>query len=873
MTFFRALAHVFFILPLIVTCPASGQAVQKRKLNFDDYRLWGQLALDKFSPNSEWISYGLQYENGADTLFITNASSNKNYAFPSGSKSLFTKESFFAFMDKNELNILDPISGRRESFEDVIRYDYSSELNKFIILIKEKGKSEKLIIASPLARRKNEITAATDFSLSPDGLLLAYSVLKDGVNSAMLFDLRKGQLIKSMAESKMADYKFLAWNKDSRGLVFNSRLSAKTSESLFFYAIPLNRLYVLDFSSENALKTESKISTSALDPILISDNLEKVLFTIRGNNTISASSDKSNVEIWNWNDKWVYGQNQRYGRFDLSPKLMLWNPKSQSVTPITSEAFPSVMLGRDLSYAVLSNPKQYEPQYEHHGPRDYYLLDLDSFEKDTLLLKQSADLNLIYSSPTGKYISYFKNNYWWAYDVKRKTHTNLSGKLKYPFYGKVNLLASDGPFGNPGWSSKDNEILLYDEFDIWALKPDGSSAVRLTHGREKKIRFRIQSDRPNNKRILYDAPLNEDFDLNKGLFLSALGDDGKTGYWHWSQNKGEKEIFFTDSYIDRFIFNAKTKTAIMVEQKFNLPPRIISKKNDRETHVVVQSNPQQENYLWGKTELIRFQNSKKQNLKGVLYYPAGYNPSEDYPMIVHIYEKQSHTLHQYSNPTLLNEPGYNFTIFTSEGYFVFSPDIVHENENVGLSALDCVESGTKKIIEMGLVDSKRIALIGHSFGGYETGFIINHSDLFATAVASGGIFDLTRRFLTFGVNMRMPEMWRFSSGGWRMGKKTPFSHRQDFDRNSPLESVTNLKIPLLMWSGKEDTQVDPFQSMEYYLALRRLGKKCIFLQYPGEDHTLLEPVNQKDLSIRLLQWFDYYLKDQKDAEWIRAGTL
>lgn len=242
-------------------------------------------------------------------------------------------------------------------------------------------------------------------------------------------------------------------------------------------------------------------------------------------------------------------------------------------------------------------------------------------------------------------------------------------------------------------------------------------------------------------------------------------------------------------------------------------------------------------------------------------------------MIVHIYEKQSHTLHQYSNPTLLNEPGYNFTIFTSEGYFVFSPDIVHENENVGLSALDCVESGTKKIIEMGLVDSKRIALIGHSFGGYETGFIINHSDLFATAVASGGIFDLTRRFLTFGVNMRMPEMWRFSSGGWRMGKKTPFSHRQDFDRNSPLESVTNLKIPLLMWSGKEDTQVDPFQSMEYYLALRRLGKKCIFLQYPGEDHTLLEPVNQKDLSIRLLQWFDYYLKDQKDAEWIRAGTL
>ncbi|WP_431244492.1 alpha/beta hydrolase family protein [Flavobacterium sp. P21] len=209
----------------------------------------------------------------------------------------------------------------------------------------------------------------------------------------------------------------------------------------------------------------------------------------------------------------------------------------------------------------------------------------------------------------------------------------------------------------------------------------------------------------------------------------------------------------------------------MVEQKFNIPPRIISKKGERETRVIVQSNPQQVNYFWGKTELVTFQNSKKQNLKGVLYYPADYKPSRDYPMIVGIYEKQSHLLHQYINPTLLNEPGYNSTVFTAEGYFVFRPDIIHENENVGFSTLDCVESGTRKIIEMGLVNPKRIALMGHSFGGYETAFVINHSDLFATAVASGGIFDLTRRFLTFGANMAMPEMWRFSSGGWRLGKK------------------------------------------------------------------------------------------------------
>ena len=101
-----------------------------------------------------------------------------------------------------------------------------------------------------------------------------------------------------------------------------------------------------------------------------------------------------------------------------------------------------------------------------------------------------------------------------------------------------------------------------------------------------------------------------------------------------------------------------------------------------------------------------------------------------------------------------------------------------------------------------------------------------------------------------------------------MGDKTPFSSQADFDRNSPLAFIENLQTPLLMWSGKEDTQVDPFQTTAYYMALRRLNKKNIMLLYPKESHTLLNPVNQKDLTIRVLQWFDYYLKDEKTPYWI-----
>jgi dipeptidyl aminopeptidase/acylaminoacyl peptidase len=175
------------------------------------------------------------------------------------------------------------------------------------------------------------------------------------------------------------------------------------------------------------------------------------------------------------------------------------------------------------------------------------------------------------------------------------------------------------------------------------------------------------------------------------------------------------------------------------------------------------------------------------------------------------------------------------------------------------------------MIESGLINPKKIALMGHSFGGYETAFIANHSQLFATAIPSGAILDLTSFYLTVGWNTTKPDMWRFASEELRMGHKTPFANRSDFDRNAPLASIEKLNIPLLLWSGKQDTQVDWRQSVEYYLALRRLGKKNSMLLYPKENHVLSNPINQKDLSERILQWLDYYLKDDKTAAWIANG--
>lgn len=872
--FFRALSLVlfFFILPL-VTCPSWGQVVQKKQLTAADYHLWGSLQIGKIAPDEKWASYKMSYQSGADTLFVRNTGNDKTYSFPSADQSDFTKDNYFVCSINNEIHVTDPVTGRREITPKVVNYSYCSSADLLILLAAGSEKTNTLIIKHPLDKILKEIHDVTHYSVSPGGHELVYSISFNGENSVFLTDLSKLKNSKLIINSPDFLFDTFTWQKDDRAFAFYANSAAESIESLYLFTLKNDKLFKFEPATQKGFPQGFSIIDFSTNGIIISDDLQKVFFTIKAKK-IPQNPEDSNVEIWNANDKWVYTQEQRHGRFDESPKVVLWHPFSGNFTQITTPELPAIILSTNFQYAILSNPKQYEPRFDDHEVRDYFILDLKTLEKNIFLTRQSAFYLDMFVSPTGKYISYLRDNNWWIYNIDLKKHINITAKLGIPFVGKVHKLKDNFAFGNPGWSLSDNEILLYDEFDIWAIKPDGSTSRRLTHGREANIHYRLDlTAKRNTEKYLYNSRLLEQYDLNKELFLRAVGEDGKTGYFSWKKDTGEKPILYTDYFIDEFTYGQKKQKIFCIEQSFSLPPRLISIEDKSVVKCVFQSNPQHERYYWGKNEMIYFQNSKKEKLKGILYYPANFNPNKKYPMIVSIYEVLSDDLHQYYNPSLYNESGFNAAVFTSQGYFVLLPDIKHEIENVGTSTTDCVVSGTKKVVELGFVDSSKIALMGHSFGGYETAFVINQTPIFATAIASGAIVDLTRRFLELGVNTTRPEMWRFASGGWRLGKKTIFANRADFDRNSPLEFIEKLQIPLLMWTGKEDLQVNSYQSMSYYLALRRLGKKCIFLQYPKEGHTLLNPINQKDLNLRVLQWLGHYLKDEKTNDWISNGTI
>src|SRR5207237_10458593 len=122
-----------------------------------------------------------------------------------------------------------------------------------------------------------------------------------------------------------------------------------------------------------------------------------------------------------------------------------------------------------------------------------------------------------------------------------------------------------------------------------------------------------------------------------------------------------------------------------------------------------KTNTYQRNYAGGREELIEYKNSHNERLQGALFYPAGYDSSKKYPMIIYMYEKLSDGLHRYS--ALSERNYYNVTAMNSHGYFVLEPDILFKPRDPGVSVVDCVTAAAKRVIQMGVVDPKRIGII------------------------------------------------------------------------------------------------------------------------------------------------------------------
>nr|WP_277875379.1 prolyl oligopeptidase family serine peptidase [Aequorivita sp. KMM 9714] len=519
-------------------------------------------------------------------------------------------------------------------------------------------------------------------------------------------------------------------------------------------------------------------------------------------------------------------------------------------------------------FAVVYDQLQYEPLYKYFPNVDLYLKNLKTGELRLICENQYTGGNYVTISPTGKYITYFKGTDWWVYNVKTDENVNITKESHQIFYNSEHQLPGDAfPYGNPGWLQNEEYLALYDQFDIWLMSPDGKIKKRITRGREENIRYRINRDdgrKPFNFLTINHNFSSSTFASDNGILLELFDYKSyKTGFAYWNENSEIQPLLLENGKIDQVHIDQDSRVLVYRHQRFDQPISIHSYDLKKKTkRIIHQTNKELMDYDLGTSEFIEYGLEDGTSLRGSLIYPANYDSNKKYPLIVEIYEKESRDINNFEPPSNLSYDGFNLLKFTLNDYFVLYPDIFYTIGEPGVSALKSVSAAVEKVLETGLVDKKRIGLIGHSFGGYETAFIITQTDLFAVAVAGAPITDVVNYYHQVHWDSKYEQMWRLENQQFRFGNSF-YKMKDAFFRNSPLQHVEKIETPLLLWTGNTDTNVNWSQSVQMFLALKRLKKKAKLILYDKEGHAINKAENQTHLSETIFQWMENHLKNNQ----------
>jgi dipeptidyl aminopeptidase/acylaminoacyl peptidase len=865
---FLKVVYGVVVLFLIGLVPAQvvGQGLSQKQLTEADYSLWHTMGSEQLSEKGGYVSYRLSYENNVDTTFVVNTKTLKKFVFPNLIIGQFVREKSFAFIKKEGLALFDLNTATENLIPNVSKYEFSAD-GRFLITLEN---SNNLVV------RKNEkvlerIENVNAYEWNTDKTKLIYATAASGKGNvgSLSFNAICGRqsLLKSIAQT----FQVFKWQLNGNSVAFYG--VDKGNEEVYYYDFVAERMTVLE-SSDHSFPRQMRIAPDQSIALKVSRDGKKVFFGITDVKARDTTVLSGGVEVWNAKDQLLYRDRKLRSSVSQPQFLAVWYPKETLVRQISSEKQSWVALNGKQDYAILADRYQYEPQYKWFADMDYDLMNIKTGKKELLFKEQSGFDEQMDFSPDGRYITYYKESNWWVYDIENKTHTNVTKGLELSWDNRINDSGNElKVWGQPGWTKDGKFILYYDYFDIWAISPNGKQRKRLTNGKEKQLRFRLDNSAISNVQDFNFSDTGTTiYDLSKDVVLTVYNlQSGAKGFYNLEPNQQVQPLVVGNAAITKYRKAKGSNAFIYVKQRFDTPPALVLENKDIQK-VIVQSNEQQKKYYWGKSEMIYYTDSKGTPLKAALYYPANYDADKKYPMVVFIYETLSSWINDYVNPSLHNGIGFNIANLTTNDYAVLLPDIAFENGNSGKSAVDCVTAATKKVIEMGVADVKRIGLTGQSFGGYETNFIITQTNLFSAAVSGSAVSDNVQHYFTINTDYNTIDGWRYENQQYRMG--FPFFENQEaYYRNSPLFNANKISTPLLSWAGKTDENVQPRQAETFYAALRRLKKEHIMLVYDNDGHIFYNSKNQEDLTKKINDWFGHYLKGAPKADWmINSGN-
>jgi dipeptidyl aminopeptidase/acylaminoacyl peptidase len=579
--------------------------------------------------------------------------------------------------------------------------------------------------------------------------------------------------------------------------------------------------------------------------------------------TSTPAAEQVTVDLWHWKDDWVKPmQKARSGQERNKTFRTVLHLKDKKIIQLADDSLGDVTTAASGAWALGSDDRAHRSLIDYDTTyADHYLVNLTDGSRKPALAKHHGGITL---SPGGKWALFYDGKDWNSLAIPSGKITKLTDRLGVNFWYEDNDVPGQPPsYGAAGWAKDEKSVLLYDRYDIWQVAADGSETKNLTGGMGRKQKLQL-------RRISLD-PEENTVDLSKPLLLRAENEWTRdTGFYRLTPGGAEPTLLVMAARSFSLVAKAKDADVLLLTaQTFSEYPNLLVTNSEfKDLRKVSDANPQQKQVLWGSAELVRYKNADGVQLSGMLVKPENFDPRKKYPLMVYIYERLSQNLHRFTSP----QPGtsINITYYASNGYLVFMPDIAYTVGYPGQSALKCVLPGIQALVDKGFVDEKAIGIQGHSWGGYQIAYMVTQTNRFKAASAGAPVSNMISAYDGIRWGTGMPRQFQYEKSQSRIGG-TPWQYPLRFVENSPIFMADRVQTPLLMLHNDQDDAVPWYQGIEYYLALRRLGKEVYLFNYNGELHGLRRRVNQKDYTVRLQQFFDHHLKGTPMPEWMANG--
>lgn len=810
----------------------------------------------------------------------------------------------------NKVALIELATEKKTEFEKVRRFSFSGEQAKWIALHryageaqekeKEKWSGSDLILHELSSGSQLNVGNVSEFAFDKKGQWLACIVDaqdKSG-NGVQLRNISTGAIMP--LDSDKAVYKGLTWTEKGDAFAVVKGVEDKAYEDKLYSVVGFTDLTAAAPRKVAYVPRDDRgfpegMTVSPNRQPAWNDDLSGILFGIhevKKKKDIKArpgdkpSEDKPSGEepagregsqrpddadkeipdlvVWHWKDKRLQSQQQVEESRDKNfSYLCIYRPDEKKFIRLADDSIRQVTAAPKQKYAIGFDDREHQLSGNLDGRRyqDVYSIDLKTGSR-TLAVKRSRWY--FGPSPDGTQFLYYDDGHFYAYDMRSGRAENITQRAPVSF---VNTEDDHNVVKPPtrviGWTSEGRSVLISDNWDIWSVPVRGGQAANLTvNGKKDQLRYRTRHRLdPDEKGI----------DLSVPVYLGIYGEwTKKSGISRLDGGKpGAKVLLWDDAAFGSLIKAKSADKYLYTRETYkDYSEFYAADASLGNGQQLTNANPQQKDYLWSSgVKLIDYTSAKGDKLQAALHLPANYEPGKSYPTIVYIYEKLSQGLNSYTPP---GANGFNKSVYTSNGYAVLMPDIVYKINDPGMSAVWCVLPALNAAIATGIVDKARVGLQGHSWGGYQTSFLVTQTDVFKAAVAGAPLTNMISMYSsiywnTGGGNMAIFEssQGRFTGGYWE--------NIEAYTRNSPVYHAKNVKTPLIILHNDKDGAVDWNQGIEYFSTLRRLQKPVVMLQYKGENHGLRVTANQKDYTVRMKEFFDHYLMGKAAPGWLVEG--